>query len=470
MVPGTVLADRYRLISLLGRGGMGEVWRAEHLGLRAPVAVKLMARDVATNQEALGRFNREAQSAAALRSPHVVQILDHGVDPASGMAFIAMELMEGETLSHRIARIGALTPADTARVVTHIARALSRAHEAGIVHRDLKPDNVFLVRNEDEEIAKVLDFGIAKVSTLGLASDVATRTGAIMGTPYYMSPEQIGGSKHVDQRTDLWALGVIAWECLLGRRPFDADNIGGLVLAICTAPLSSPSSFGSVPLGFDLWAARALERDPSRRFQSARELADSLRAALGGAAPAAHGSHPQQWVATGAPAGPAPVDAVTGSVAATAHTAPGTLGAPNVPQRSLAPLWATLVAFGVLGGGVGWWKLRTPADSPPAEPSTATAAPSVTAEPGRTAPPPPPVAPPPPVVSVAPSLAVAPVVSTSASAAAPPAPPSPKAPRAPARAPAKAPAAAPAKPPAPAAPAPAKPPADSSSIFDRRKG
>jgi eukaryotic-like serine/threonine-protein kinase len=274
---GTLLAEKYRLVSLLGRGGMGEVWRAEHLGLRAPVAIKLMNPETVSHPEALARFNREAQAAASLRSPHVVQVLDHGLDPILQVPFIAMEMLEGESLAARLERFGRLSPADTARVVTHIARALARSHEAGIVHRDLKPDNVFLVRGDDEEIAKVLDFGIAKANTQSLDPSSVTRTGAVMGTPYYMSPEQISGAKGVDYRTDLWALGVIACQCLTGKLPFEADTIGGLVLAICTEPIPRPSQLGPSPAAFDAWFERALARQPAQRFQSARELAEELR-------------------------------------------------------------------------------------------------------------------------------------------------------------------------------------------------
>ncbi|MEO8901531.1 MAG: serine/threonine-protein kinase [Polyangiaceae bacterium] len=281
VAPGTLLAEKYRLISLLGRGGMGEVWRAEHLGLRAPVAIKLMNPEIASNPEALARFNREAQAAASLRSPHVVQVLDHGLDPILQAPFIAMELMEGESLAGRLERTGRLSSADTARIVTHIARALARSHDAGIVHRDLKPDNVFLVRSDDEEIAKVLDFGIAKANTQALDPSSITRTGAVMGTPYYMSPEQISGAKSVDYRTDLWALGVIACQCLTGRLPFQADTIGGLVLAICTEPLPRASQLGPAPAAFDAWFERALARVPAQRFQSARQLAEELRRVCG---------------------------------------------------------------------------------------------------------------------------------------------------------------------------------------------
>jgi eukaryotic-like serine/threonine-protein kinase len=274
---GTVIAGKYRLDGLLGRGGMGAVWRAHDLDLNAQVAVKLLDASIAATGEGLARFHREAEAAAALRSPHVVQILARGVDTATGQPYIAMELMEGRSLAACIEQEGVLSPAVTARVLSHVARALGRAHDAGIVHRDLKPDNIFLVRNDDEEIAKVLDFGIAKSERHGLSTGSHTRTGAVMGTPYYMSPEQISGAKTVDFRTDLWAFGVIACECLTGRRPFEADTYGGLTLKICAEPIPRASSLGPVPAGFDEWFARAVARDQQLRFNSAREASDELR-------------------------------------------------------------------------------------------------------------------------------------------------------------------------------------------------
>src|SRR6187551_2571715 len=275
-----VLVGRYRLDERLGAGGMGSIWRAHHLVLAAPVAVKLIDREAVPDEETLGRFMREAQSAATLRSPHVVQILDYGVDDK--LPFIVMELLDGENLAQRLRRLGRLGSADTARIVTHIGRAMARAHEASIVHRDLKPENVFLIRNEDEEIAKVLDFGVAKVSVGALGEQGSrTRTGSILGTPYYMSPEQAQGNKTVDHRSDLWSLGVIAFECLTGKRPFYSDGLGDLVLAICVRDIPQPSSIASVPIGFDAWWNRAVARDPEKRFQTARELSDALREALG---------------------------------------------------------------------------------------------------------------------------------------------------------------------------------------------
>jgi len=274
---GEVLGGKYRLVNRLGTGGMGSVWRAEHLTLSSPVALKLIEPTTARESDALHRFLREARTAAALRSPHVVQILDYGVDGDS--PYIVMELLDGESLAERLARQTRLSPAETARIIQHISRALVRAHEAGIVHRDLKPENVFIVKNDDEEVAKVLDFGIVKAdpNTFGTAnSGAATRTGTLLGTPYFMSPEQAEGVKSVDFRADIWALGVIAYRCLIGQLPFCGDSVGRLILEICSRPLPVPSHRGPVPDGFDAWFARACARDASDRFESAKRAASEL--------------------------------------------------------------------------------------------------------------------------------------------------------------------------------------------------
>jgi serine/threonine-protein kinase len=258
---------------------MGSVWRAHHLGLEAPVAVKLMDPAVMRTPGMLARFHREAQAAAQLRSPHVVQIFDHGVDEASRTPFIVMELLEGESLLDRQARFRVLPPRETSLIVTDVCRALGRAHEMGIIHRDLKPANLFLVNNDDHEITKVLDFGIAKSQFV--LNETTTNSGSILGTPLYMSPEQISGNRAVDPRSDLWSLAVVACECLTGKKPFSADSIGALTLVICIEPLPKPSRLGSVPAGFDAWFERAVARDPAERFQTAKELAEELRRVCG---------------------------------------------------------------------------------------------------------------------------------------------------------------------------------------------
>jgi serine/threonine-protein kinase len=272
---GRVIAQKYRLLYELGRGGMGSVWAAEHLSLGTNVAVKLIDRQ-SPSATALIRFEQEARAAATLRSPHVVQVLDYGVDGPT--PYLVMELLEGRSLSRRLARDGLLTPAETWIVVSHVVRAISRAHEQGFVHRDLKPDNVFLVEGGDEPLVKVLDFGTAKAL---LGPDLAlTKTGAMMGTPAYASPEQISGLE-VDTRADLWSLGVMTFECLTGILPFSRSSLKNLLTAICREPIVVPSDIADVPEGFDAWFARAVERNVEQRFQTARELQEALRPLIG---------------------------------------------------------------------------------------------------------------------------------------------------------------------------------------------
>lgn len=346
MQPGTVLNEKYRLESVLGRGGMGSVWRAEHLGLRAPVAVKLMDPALALTPDALARFHREAHAAATIRSPHVVQVLDHGVDEPSNTPFIVMELLNGETLGERLAREGTLSPGKTAKLIADVCRALTRAHEAGIVHRDLKPENIFLV-DDDREFAKVLDFGVAKSQPFALGASTSSSSGSLVGTPCYMSPEHINGSKHLDGRSDLWSVAVIACECITGRCPFDEDTLGNLLLAICTGPAPRASTLGRVTPAFEAWLARALEQEPGRRFQTARELADSLRSACvegeSGASPSERRKDTLVLFGPGR-ADSSAVDAVT------------TRGA----ERSTAKLVATSGALMLLVGVGAWVALGEP--------------------------------------------------------------------------------------------------------------
>ena len=268
-----IVAERFRLNRLLGRGGMGSVWHATHLGLDVPCAVKFIEGEYAQLAEAQSRFEREAKAAASLRSPHVVQILDHGV--WEGTPYIAMELLDGEELGKRLQRLGRLAPHDVLKIVTQVGRALTKAHAVGVVHRDLKPENIFLVRDDDREIAKVLDFGIAKAT--GAIEGSNTKTGAMLGTPYYMSPEQAQGIKAVDHRSDLWALAVIVFQALTGRLPFESEALGDLLVRIIVSPVPMPSQFVSdLPAAFDAWWTKASQRDPNLRFQSAKEFSDSL--------------------------------------------------------------------------------------------------------------------------------------------------------------------------------------------------
>jgi eukaryotic-like serine/threonine-protein kinase len=284
MQEGLVLNGRFRLIAELGRGGMGSVWRAEDMALEAQAAVKLIDPSLLQTPEALARFKREAKAAAAIRSTHVVQILEYGVQQmpnGDALPYIAMELLKGESLAKRLERVGRLPPEEALPLLTHVARALSLAHASGIVHRDLKPDNVFLVREMDDDVGKVLDFGVARqLGALAKTGGLQTQSGAVLGTPFYMSPEQTVGLS-VDARSDIWSFGVIAFECLTGVRPFEQESLGALFHAICVAEMPVPSSRASVPEGFDEWFARATARELPQRFQNVGEALAQLRKCCG---------------------------------------------------------------------------------------------------------------------------------------------------------------------------------------------
>ena len=280
-----LVGGKYQLVKLIGRGGMGSVWEARHCNLGTPVAIKFIEAEYANSAEARSRFDKEAKAAATIQSKHAIQIFDNGVTD-EGKPYIVMELLQGEPLDKRIDRLGKLTLQDTARILQQVSRGLSKAHERGIIHRDLKPENVFIVHNndDDDEVAKVLDFGIAKIQSSphspGITS--STKTGAVLGTPFYMSPEQARGLRNVDHRTDVWSLGVIAFKCVTGKLPFDGESVGDLLVKICTSPIPLPShSVPGLPQAFDSWFLRALEREPDRRFANVTELAEHLAFAAG---------------------------------------------------------------------------------------------------------------------------------------------------------------------------------------------
>jgi serine/threonine-protein kinase len=276
--PGLVVAGKFELVRPLARGGMGAVWVARHLQLGMPVAVKFIDVAAAAAPDARSRFEREARAAVRIQSPHVVGILDHGVDGET--PYIAMELLEGEDLGRRLKRLGRLPPAVAAGLLDQIASGLQRAHEAGIVHRDLKPANIFLVLDDGEDLVKILDFGIAKWFRDGEGASV-TRTGELVGSPDYMSPEQVRGSRDVGPQADLWSLGVIFFRAVTGKVPFKGETVGDLLVRICGDPIPLPSRIApDLPPPIDAFFARALARDRAQRFRSAIEMAAAFRAAL----------------------------------------------------------------------------------------------------------------------------------------------------------------------------------------------
>ena len=276
---GRRIGKRYLLERQLARGGMGAIWRATDLELDRSVAIKFMAHELAASASARRRFDVEARAAAQLRSPHVVQIHDHGLD--RGVPFIVMEFLDGEDLGTRLNREGRLSVVDTATILVQLARGLRHAHEAGIVHRDLKPSNVFLAQCDDEEIVKIVDFGIAKKIGVGLATDV-TRTGVLVGSPHYMSPEQARSGKTIDHRSDLWSVAVIVFRSLTGSVPFPGDDVGDLIIRMWTEqPLTASQLNPQLSPAIDEFFERALARDREARFSSVDELAAHFLRAVG---------------------------------------------------------------------------------------------------------------------------------------------------------------------------------------------
>ncbi|WP_437304020.1 serine/threonine-protein kinase [Sorangium sp. So ce388] len=272
------VGSQLRLVRALGQGGMGSVWLAEHTALKTQVAVKFLRDMYVDHPLAVVRLRREAEAAARIQSPHVVRVFDLGFAD-QGVPYIVMEHLEGETLQDLVERRRGLSLDETVSIVRQIGAALARAHEAGIVHRDIKPENIFLVEGEREPFVKVLDFGIAK-NTVEEAEPL-TVTGAIMGTPHFMSPEQMAGGAKVGPHSDLWALGVVAYFCLTGKIPFGGATIAAVAVAIDRGPPPPPSRLvPSVPPAVDAWVLSLLEPDPARRAQSARAVLEALDAAL----------------------------------------------------------------------------------------------------------------------------------------------------------------------------------------------
>jgi serine/threonine-protein kinase len=277
-VVGTVLEGAYRITRLIGEGGMGAVYEAVQLRLNKRVAIKLMARDLAANREALARFHREAEITSHLGHPHLVNVVDFG-QAESGEPYLVMEYLEGEDLDHRLRRVSRMPIEAVVHVVRQVASALNAAHDQGVVHRDLKPGNVFLLQVPGEpDFVKVLDFGISKMKA---ARTQLTSASAVMGTPNYMSPEQATGMvDDIDHRADQWALACIAWEMLLGRGPFVADDVAALLYQIINLdPHPLATRVPGLPPAVEQVLRRALSKRLDGRFPSMREFSRALETA-----------------------------------------------------------------------------------------------------------------------------------------------------------------------------------------------
>jgi eukaryotic-like serine/threonine-protein kinase len=270
-----IVADRYRLEHAIARGGMGTVWHGRDEKLDRPVAVKVLSTELATLAAARSRFEREARVLAKLRSAHVVEVYDFGIQEK--LPYIVMELLDGESLASRLRRVGRLPLGEAAAVLVQILKGLRAAHAASLIHRDLKPSNIFLARRDDGEVVKLLDFGVVKIDDPSLGGGEVTVTGLLVGTPQYMSPEQARATRDIDHRSDLWSAGVILFRMLAGHNPFQGESVGDVVLKICSDELPQIlDERPELPAAIGDFFARALDRDPARRFQSAEAMAQAI--------------------------------------------------------------------------------------------------------------------------------------------------------------------------------------------------
>jgi serine/threonine-protein kinase len=348
MLHGTLIDGQFQLERQLGAGGMGTVWIAQDLRLGRSVAIKFLAADAFHDEHAHLRFDREARMVSKIRSPHVVQVFAQGMT-GDGVPYVVMELLEGEDLHARITRSGPCRLPEAGSIVEQICRALTRAHRDGLVHRDIKPHNIFLIPETGGQVfVKLLDFGIAK--DIGQQLTTLTVTGAVMGSLLYISPEQLREPQAVGPATDLWSLGVVIYEMLTGRVPFDGASLPELFLRISDARFTPASQLNrELPHDVDAFLWRAIMPDRAQRFGSAEELSNAFlriaRAHSSGVIfrPTPHPEPPSVPSAAVAPLG--------GSPRSAAAATPG----PASPSSRSALRWASIALAIALLGLVGAW-------------------------------------------------------------------------------------------------------------------
>jgi serine/threonine-protein kinase len=340
---GEVFEDKYRIERVLGQGGMGVVVAASHLQLQRMVAIKFLLPEWVDNAELVGRFVREARAAAMLESEHVARILDVGTS-SSGVPYMVMEFLKGQDLGDLVTNGGPLPPSEAASYVIQACDAIAEAHQRGIVHRDLKPANLLLTSKTDgSTVVKVLDFGISKIEKEG-AKTALTSVGAVMGSPLYMSPEQMRSAKKVDARTDIWALGVILFELMTARRPFEGDELPSVIAQVLSSPAPSMREFvPDINPDLDALVLRCLEKDVNQRVQTVGELVSSLQ-------PFVQDSRLSSVIERVLRLQPASRPAFQSSPAATSNpavvkSAPALQ--PDAPRSKLVPILASLAALGV---------------------------------------------------------------------------------------------------------------------------
>ncbi|MEO8906181.1 MAG: serine/threonine-protein kinase [Polyangiaceae bacterium] len=417
--PGQIIQDKYRIVRLIGQGGMGEVYEGENVAISRRVAIKVLLGEAAMNADIVQRFEREAQAAGRIGNDHILEVLDLGALP-TGDRFMVMEFLDGEPLNGRIERLRQLSPAQAAPLILQALAGLSAAHQAGIIHRDLKPENLFVLKQKAgvPDYVKIIDFGISKFSQLSNEGMKMTKTGSVMGTPYYMSPEQANGSREADARSDLYAMGVIMYECVTGAVPFDGKTFNELLFKIVLSEAPRPTVRNpSLDPAFEAIILKAMAREVGDRFQTCEEFSEALRhyqTANGGILPDATGPMPAFGQA---PAVRMPTAQVPLGTGANWSKTDGQIPA---PKKNNAGLVAALLGGGLLvlgGGAFAAYKVAHGSSAAAAESAAVSAAPVEKSTP-------PVVTPPvvtPPVVAVEAKASAEPVTPAVPSAAAKPA-------------------------------------------------
>jgi serine/threonine protein kinase len=282
IVPGTVLGNTYLIQSSMGTGGMGQVFAGIEIHNQRPVAVKVLPANMVHNDDSMRRFFREARITAALNHPNICRIFHFGT-LENRRPYYVMELLDGEPLSARIAREGALRFLDAVEIMMQLLAGLRAAHRGGVIHRDIKPDNIFLHNRADgRQMVKLLDFGLSKdlvpMMMTGEDTTQMTGTGVVMGTPSYLSPEQAMGSRHLDARSDLFSAGVVLYEMVTGRRPFASPTYPGLLARITSEPHKPVTDLRpATPVELQMIVDKALQKEPSRRYQQAADFLNDLQ-------------------------------------------------------------------------------------------------------------------------------------------------------------------------------------------------
>jgi len=285
---GTVLAERYAIVRRIGEGGMGAVYEARHAIIGKRVAVKVLLEKFLENQELVARLLQEARLASSIGHENIVDVTDYGTT-SDGRAFVVMEFLDGEALAQLVMRDAPLSVERSLGILRQVCSALSAAHAKGIVHRDVKPENIYLVRRGDVDFVKVVDFGVSKAVQSreegGADLQRLTRTGTVLGTPLYMSPEQARGGDDVDHRADIWSAGLMLYECLTGEVPFRANNYLGVISQVLTQETVPPSQLRpelGIPAAVDRVVMRALDKDRDKRYQQMAEFEHDLERLLAG--------------------------------------------------------------------------------------------------------------------------------------------------------------------------------------------